>query len=80
MLEYWVRIEGEDEPQIVHARYAEEAVEMWANSYDACDTDYPIVSGRETPVVLLTSPSGTTRRFRVTGEVVHSYSTQEIAL
>ncbi len=72
------RCEDEEDAGVVHAHGPEPAAETWAERDDAHSADYAIVGGSPA-IVHVRAPDGTLTVWRVTGEVIPSYSASEVA-
>ncbi len=66
---HWKRVDAFD---------AQTAVGLWAENADHSSAEYAIVGGRDEPEVVVRSPDGTHRRFRVRGEAQPVYFAEEL--
>lgn len=59
---------------------SEHAAQMWADREDSDSADYAICAGRWEPVVYVRAPDGEVTMWRVCGETVPSYSSEQVGV
>lgn len=70
----WNEDDGREHGSWVDATDPGDAAEKWADEDDWTSAEYAIVSGRNSPIVVVEDVKGNKQRFRVTGESVAVYT------